>query len=334
MAKPTRTTSADIARAAGVSRATVSYVLNGRTDQGISETTRQKVLETVEELGYVPHAASRALRAGESRMVLLIRSAVPWSTNLTDTEDELTRLVAESGRSLVVWRRHGPGDLHSTLTNLGPCVVISMTELSRTEIDLLDNVGVPLVAMDVAAPGGDIVGRVQADHLMRHGHERLGYLTTSDEDLQPFAGPRLTGFLEACAVHGLPEPRVAALPGGLHLTIPAVKAQLEAWQAEPDPVTAVACFNDYHAAALLVAAVELGIWVPSDLAVIGVDDDIFAPLTFPALTTLRLDVTSYSRHVWATTRHALGEGPEPAPYTLAATVVERASVENPGVIAR
>lgn len=328
MAKPTRTTSADIARAAGVSRATVSYVLNDRTDQGISEATRSRVLEAVRELGYVPHAASRALRAGESRMVLLIQSDAPWSTNLTDTEDELTRLVAESGRSLVVWRRHSPDDLHSTLTNLGPCVVITMTELSPPEVELLATVGVPRVAVFTAAPGGDIVGRVQAEHLMRHGHERLGYLTTSEQRLQPFAGPRQAGFLEACAEAGLPAPQVAALPGGVHLSIAEVKAQLELWQADPHPVTAVACFNDYHAAALLVAAMELGIWVPADLAVIGVDDDIFAPLTFPALTTLRLDVRSYARYIWEATRHALEGGPVPSPYTLSASVVERATVEE------
>ena len=119
-----RTTSADVARLAGVSRATVSYVLNGR-DQSIAEATKQRVFDAVRRLDYVPNAASRALRAGTSHLVLLVNSGIPWSTNVSDLEDHMTSLVAGSGRSLVVWRRQGPEDLATTLANLEPCVVIS-----------------------------------------------------------------------------------------------------------------------------------------------------------------------------------------------------------------
>jgi len=92
-----------VARRAGASRATVSYVLNGRSDQSIPESTRRRVLDAAHELGHVPHAASRALRAGRSRLVLLINADVPWSTNITDAEDALTAAVAATGRLLVVW---------------------------------------------------------------------------------------------------------------------------------------------------------------------------------------------------------------------------------------
>ena len=64
-------TSADVARLAGVSRATVSYVLNNTSAVRISEPTRRRVHEAAKELGYVPHAAARSLRAGHSRMVLM-----------------------------------------------------------------------------------------------------------------------------------------------------------------------------------------------------------------------------------------------------------------------
>jgi DNA-binding LacI/PurR family transcriptional regulator len=323
-----RSTSTDIARLAGVSRATVSYVLNDRADQSISEATRDRVLAAARQLNYVPNAASRALRGGQSRLVMLVNSGIPWSTNITEIEDELTSLVADSGRSLVVWRRQGPEDLLSTLANLEPCVAMTMSKLSETEKALLATVRIPLVEDDLVAPGSDIPARLQVQHLVAHGHERLGYLTTSDPTLQRFATPRTEGFLAACAELGLPEPRVAALPGGMALTVASVVEQLRAWQSEAHQVTAVACFNDFHAAVCLTAAAELGLWVPSDLAVMGLDDDVFAPLTRPALTTVRLDPHGLARHLWATAQHRLGEAPEPHPYVMDAHIVERASVSE------
>lgn len=70
-------TSADVARLAGVSRATVSYVLNNTSAVRISEPTRRRVHEAAKELGYVPHAAARSLRAGHSRMVLMPAPSIP-----------------------------------------------------------------------------------------------------------------------------------------------------------------------------------------------------------------------------------------------------------------
>jgi DNA-binding LacI/PurR family transcriptional regulator len=304
-------------------------VLNARKDQSISEATRERVLAAARQLNYVPNAASRALRGGESRLVMLINSGIPWSTNITEIEDELTRLVAESGRSLIVWRRQGPEDLLSTLANLEPCVAMSMSRLSDDERTLLGRLKIPLVESDLVAPGSDVPARLQAEHLVANGHEELGYLTTSEPALQRFAIPRTEGFHAACSTLGLPAPRVAALPGGLALTAASVMEQLKTWQSEPHPVTAVACFNDFHAAVCLTAAADLGLWVPSDLAVMGLDDDIFAPLTRPALTTVKLDPHGLARHLWATAQHRLDEAPEPHPYVMGARIVERASVSEP-----
>ncbi len=325
MSKP-RSTSTDIARRAGVSRATVSYVLNGRTDQTISEATRARVLEAARELSYVPNAASRALRAGESRLVLLVNASVPWSTNITDLEDELTRVVALAGRTLMVWRRQGPEDLAATLAHLEPCVVVSMTRLSTGEAELLQILQIPLVETDLVSPGSELPARLQVQYLVEAGHERLGYLTTSEESLERFATPRTAGFRAACDELGLPEPSVAALPGGMGVFPSEVAEQLHAWVAQPRAVTAVACFNDFHAAVCLTAAAELGLWVPSDLAVMGLDDEVFAPLTRPALTTIRIDAKAFARHLWDLARHQLGEVPEPAPFLQPSHVVVRASV--------
>lgn len=69
--------------------------------------------------------------------------------------------------------------------------------------------------------------------------------------------------------------------------------------------------------------------MPSDLAVMGLDDDILAPLTHPALTTIELDPHGLARHLWATAQDRLAESREPHPYVMDARVVERASVTEP-----
>ena len=321
-----RSTSSDVARLAGVSRATVSYVLNGRTDQSISEPTRQRVLDAARTLEYVPNAASRALRSGASRLVVLVNPGLPWSTNIADFEDAFTDEVAATGRSLVVWRRQGPDDLATLLANLEPCAVISQGHLARTEREILARLRIPLVEADIGLPGAELPTRLQAECLQAYGHRRIGYLTTSDPSLQPFAEPRTAAFRAACADLGLPEPLVAAVPGGLSVRPSDVAAQLTAWTTDDDPVTAVACFNDLHAGVCLTAAQQVGLWVPYDLAVIGLDDDIFAPTTFPPLTSVRIDAPAFAAHLWATARHRLGEAPAPKPYQPSARLVERASV--------
>src|SRR3954453_20407331 len=73
-------TSADVARLANVSRATVSFVLDNVWDNRVSEETRERVLKATEELSYVPHAMARSLRAGQSNLVLM--PFFDWPHNL------------------------------------------------------------------------------------------------------------------------------------------------------------------------------------------------------------------------------------------------------------
>lgn len=320
-----RSTSADVARLAGVSRATVSFVLNDRADQSIPEATKERVREAARRLSYVPNAASRALRGGESKLVLFVTAGHPMSTNVSDFQATLTGLVADSERSLVIWRRQGPDDLAATLAHLEPCLVLAEEALTLDEDELLAAVQVPLLVADFAAPGTTVPTRIQAETLSGLGHRRIGYLTTSEPTLLPFADPRTAAFLSASEALGLPRPLVAALPGGTAL-IEAAAAQLSAWLSGPEPVTAVACFNDFHAAVCLSAAASLGIAVPDQLSVVGLDDDVFAPITHPPLTTVKLDPTGFATHLWAKARTLLDSSPAPQPYDEPAHLVVRASV--------
>ena len=103
-----------------------------------------------------------------------------------------------------------------------------------------------------------------------------------------FAGPRLAGARSACAELGLDPPAVAELAAPPDVPVDELAAILRAWTSRPDPVTAVACYNDIYAVACLAAASQAGLSVPGDLAVIGMDDEAVSGYTQPALTTIRL----------------------------------------------
>src|SRR5262245_50720847 len=100
-----RVTSADVAREAGVSRATVSYVLNNTPHQKIPEQTRQRVLDAATRLGYAPSAAARALRGGRSDLVLCLLPDWPIGPETGATLENLSASLSEHGLTLVVHPR-------------------------------------------------------------------------------------------------------------------------------------------------------------------------------------------------------------------------------------
>jgi DNA-binding LacI/PurR family transcriptional regulator len=294
-----RPTSADVARRAGVSRATVSYVLNDVSHQSIPDATRQRVLAAAEELDYTPHAAARTLRAGESRLVLFINAEIPYGANLSVMIDTLSAEVAASGRSLVIWQQQDPADLAATLAHLQPAVAITLGRLNEDQKELLARARIPNVESGTGDDAkADLRAVLQIRYLTSRGHRQLGYLTTSDPRFVMFTGPRLAGVRLACADLSLDPPAVAKLPAPPDLPVDELSAVLAAWTSRPRPVTAVACYNDVFAVACLAAASRARLSVPGQLAVIGMDDEAMSGYTQPALTTIRLDVTDFARYLW------------------------------------
>ena len=308
-----RPTSADVARRAGVSRATVSYVLNDVTHQSIPDATRQRVLAAAEELDYTPHAAARTLRAGESRLVLFINAGIPYGANLSVMIDTLSAEVAASGRSLVIWQQHDPDELAATLAHLQPAIVITLGRLNEGQRELLARARIPSVETGTGTDpdAAHTVAALQIRYLASRGHRQLGYLTTADPRFGMFAAPRLAGARSACAELGLDPPQVAELAAPPDVQAGELSAILQTWTNRPDPVTAVACYNDLYAVACLAAAGRASLSVPGDLAIIGMDDEAVSAYTRPALTTIRLHVTEFARHLWTRASAALDGSPIP-----------------------
>jgi DNA-binding LacI/PurR family transcriptional regulator len=312
-----RVTSADVARAAGVSRATVSYVLNDTPKQTISAGTRTRVLDAAARLGYAPSAAARTLRTGRSDVVLCLLPDWPIGTEAGSTLSNLSTELARQGLTLVVHpgnRAQRPiGEIWKAIT---PAAVVAWSAFSDGEIAAMRAAGVALVVGLLGRAGHrgrrelempqELIGHRQAEHLVGAGHARIGYAYPDDERVRMFAEPRLAGVRAACTarrVHGPAVETVALDPG------PAAAA-VRRWRAAG--VTGVCAYNDEVALAVLSGVRALGLRVPADLAVIGVDDIPAARLAAPALTTVTTDQAALAGYLAATVVAAIHGGTGPS----------------------
>ncbi|XVU22171.1 LacI family DNA-binding transcriptional regulator [Actinoplanes sp. CA-054009] len=324
-----RVTSADVARLAGVSRATVSYVLNDTPRQTISATTRGRVLDAAARLGYAPSAAARTLRTGRSDVVLCLLPDWPIGPEVGSLLGNLSTALARHGLTFVVHPgNHNDRPMADLWKAITPAAVIAFTDFSDAELAAMRSAGVaPIVALArsrsqgrAAAVPQELVGRRQAEHLIAAGHTRLGYAYPDDQRVRFFAEPRLAGVRAAATARGLPVPAAATVALDIHKASEAVRR----WRATG--VTGVCAYNDEVALAVLAGVRKLGLTSPEDLAVIGVDDIPSARLAEPPLTTVMTDQVAAAAHLAATVVAAVSGREGPAlPVTSIVTVVERAS---------
>lgn len=291
----------DVARASGVSQATVSFVLNDAAGQTIPEATRERVRQAAAELGYVPHSIARALREGTSRIVVLEAGNLPRGNSLDSFIAGLDQELAAAGYGLLV----SYGSAQTAITAISPLAVIDLHAVyASPDREVADGGWIDGMAAHTL---------IQVGHLVTHGHHRIAVAVPYRTD--PFF-TLLAGHVRAAAAElGLPEP--PALPvDGTRATATRLRQLLDSG------ITAVAAPGDDLAIGTLAALTDLGLTAPADLAVIGFDNTAHGALWRPALTTVHVDARSYGRR---TARSILGLPPgdtKPAP----AHVIERATV--------
>lgn len=316
-------TSADVARESGVSRTTVSYVLNGTEGTSISEATRRRVLETAARLGYAPSAAARTLRSGRSDLVLCVLPDWPVGPVVETILDHLADDLAERGLWVLVHHARGDRPLSDLWRAVTPRTVVGLTEFEPEEALAMRRAGIQVVGTGADEPDAEDpqprIGQLQVDRLFVGGRTRLGYATADDPRIAEFADRRLEGVRAACAERGLAGPLVIPVrvePG-------AGAAAVAAWREAG--VTGVAAYNDEVAFAVLAGARAARLSVPGDLAVIGVDDVPLAALASPPLTTVTQHIEREASYLAACVLAALdGEDAPPRPHDPPA-LVERDS---------
>jgi DNA-binding LacI/PurR family transcriptional regulator len=298
-----RATSADVARASGVSRATVSYVLNDVPGKSISAATRTLVLETAQRLGHIPYAPARSLRLGRSNIVLaLVRDfAIGYVAN--NVLRRLDLALAEHGYVLLAHRYDGDLRPMTELWGLvSPALVVAMGGLALPDEEAIGLARTKVVRAHNLMDN-ERIGRMQAAHLASRGHRRLGYAFPADPAVELIARERLTGVRAGCEELGLPEPSVQVVDTARPETI---YAALDAWAHEDAAVSAVCAHNDEIAILLTAALTKRGLQVGRDLALIGVDD---IPAARISMTTVRIDAVGWAQAVAEEVLAQLGDRP-------------------------
>lgn len=282
-----RVKSVDVAREAGVSQATVSYVLNNDPRQSIPEETRTRVLEAVKKLGYQPYAPARMLRSGKSKIVLIVWPESVVETPVSNMVEDLAGAVTKLGYGLVWQIGFQTGQEHVS-ANLAPAVVVGLVDETDTAaLASLQRFHAPIVTVPNHCWFSAGV-RMQVTYLLQKEPRPIVYAGTEKPQLQHISRVRRETVQQVCGEHNLPEPHVLTVPQNRE---GARRAFTELLAVQPPPFS-VCAYNDDVAFAVLAALSDLNLAVPEDVAVIGHDDTMIAKLSNPPLTTIGIENTN------------------------------------------
>jgi len=289
MSESTRVTLADIAEEAGVSLATMSKVLNGRSD--VAPATRARL-----EAHLAQHGYTRRKAAQRSDLVELVFHELDpsWSMEVIEGVEEV---ASAGGFSLVLTvsgDRHAPSTdwIDGVLRRRPVGVVLVFSDISTPYREKLRSRGIPFVIVDPAGdPSPEVPsvgsanwsgGLMATRHLIELGHRRIAAITGPEDMMCSLA--RVDGYRSAMNAAGLPiDPALIRFgdfhPGG-------GEAHGRDLLALDDPPTAIFAGSDLQALGVIAAATAAGLSVPGDLSVVGYDDIALSRWMSPQLTTV------------------------------------------------
>ena len=324
----------DIAEELGLSTATVSYVLHGKTGM-VSERTAVRVRRALEERGYLPRAAEVLLAENPAKIVgVVINAHEKYESHVLEDAfiaSALNALGAETARRGLQMMVRTVSDLSeivsfATMWNLEGLVLIGFCSADYKH--LRERVRIPFSVYDACGVTTERVCAVNIDD--RHGgfqigeyfrlcgHERALCLSDNDIDMDL---ERWKGFQEGFG------------PGAEFMMIPMVKTERTAFYrerlAELRGFTAIFAVSDYYAVDLIHFLQSSGVDIPGDISVAGFDDTPLCGLVFPSLTSVRQDNAERARTALdAIAKMRAGEPVEPV-ITLSTSLVIRDSTRNP-----
>lgn len=296
--RPRRPTSADVASRAGVSRTTVSFVLNGRAGVSIGPDTRARVHAAARELGYHPHGPARQLAGGRSLTIGLVLRQSPQQVAsdalLAETIHGLAGAARSDGyRVLIEPLPQGDGTYADLLRSQRvDGLVVSGPRNDDDELAALAADAFPIVLQgdrpDLDIPSVDVDNRgaaaVAVGHLLALGHRRIACITNAPLAYTA-ASDRLAGYHDALRDAGLPVSDEVVAEGSFDAA--SGHAACVRLLAGP-PFTALFVASDVVALGAIRALRQAGRSVPGDVSVVGFDDVALAEHFDPPLTTIRV----------------------------------------------
>jgi DNA-binding LacI/PurR family transcriptional regulator len=337
---PKRPTSADVALAAGVSRTTVSFVLNGRQDVKIPLETRERVLAAAERLGYHPHAPARQLAGGRSHIVALVLHQTPEQVAGDAVLAETLRGFASAARAegfRVMVEPLAPDGPHSTYTDLlraqhADGLVVSGPRIDDPSLLELVRDGFPIVLQgslpDVAVSSVDVDNvagsRGAVEHLIALGHRRIACITNAPL-VYTAARDRLAGYREALEGAGI-ELDPALVAEGAFDAPSGHSAMAHLLATTTFDAAFVA--SDVVALGAIGALREAGRRVPDDISIVGFDDIPLAGYFDPPLTTVHLPAFELGQAAGRSLIDRINDRPVPERTLLPTELVVRSSTRH------
>ncbi len=296
-----KVTSHDVAKLAGVSRTTVSLVLNDVPHTRITEGTRQRVLDAAKRLRYRPDAAARSLATKQTRTIALVlyQSAdrIVGDAFLTSVVRGLCEVAQQRGFRLLLHPFEDVGKSEAyislVLENSIDGLIVSGPRSDDEQLPKLREDGFPVVLLGQLNGAGihfvDVDNAAAAfravSRLVQLGHRRIGLITNAPLEYTASAA-RWRGYQEALEEAGLPYDESIVRYGNFRAQ--SGYQAMEELLALTEPPTATFIASDEVATGALAALHERGISVPDGMAIVGFDDIPLARYLTPPLTTIRL----------------------------------------------
>lgn len=326
-----RVTRSDVAKAAGVSVTVVSYVLNG--NRYVDKEKKERVLAAVKELGYVPNPVARALKGKDAHHILFIVDDLV-SEYFGSIIAEMEKLVVGKGYLFSLSSDRGDADFVNTVCKWSfDGIIIGSATISTADIQRIIDTGMPTVILSMneyprfnGSYGLVLTGLRNGTHeamdcLRRHGRRRIAFVDSFSESHKPVerSGYRFMGYSEC--LDGQEEIVIDGFADSEELRMKLAVAY------EEHHFDALFCRTDRMAAESILAMGSMGLEVPGDVSVIGVNNSRIAMYTQPRLTSLAIrkgDVAAAALELFKKLKKG-GEG-EVLSVQLQTDLIERASV--------
>ncbi len=335
--KKRSTTMLDVARHAGVSQTTVSFVINNVETANIPPETRERIWAAVSELSYRPNSMAQGLRTQRSGLFGFISDEIaitPYAGKIIEgaqdvawEHDKILVLVntktkpdMEKAAVEMLLERQVEGIIYATMYHRPVRLPETLREAPTVLLDCYsgDHSYPSVVPNEVRG------GQTATEVLLKKGHRRIGLINNIDPI--PATLGRLEGYRAALEAYGVPYDEaltsadVSIPDGGYRCAIQLMKL--------PQPPTAIFCFNDRMAMGAYDAIRKLDLKIPDDVAVMGFDNqEIIAAHLYPPLSTMELP--HYQMGAWAINQLLkMIDSPEevdPIQHTIECRLIERAS---------
>ncbi len=298
----------DVAKEAGVSTATVSYVLNGSQQETISAETIERVYKAVRELNYIPNQSARSLISRSSKLIgVIIPQTEPgkefmFSNPFYGSLLSAIELTArKNGYHLLLSGTQSDQRYVNIARNRDVDGVVVVGTYPSKQLDELKQMDIPIVLIDTYVTDeafhtigiSDRFGGYMATrHLIDKGHRRIAFVSGSIRE-HGVNEKRYRGYCEALNEAGIPLDEQLLYIGAVDYDY-GIQAAWE-WRARKQGETAAFVTSDMLAMGFIKGVKQTGLSVPRDISVVGFDDLEIARMTDPGLTTIHQDVVEKGR---------------------------------------